>query len=198
MLLEVAGQRSQISSEPRPFPRCFRGQVVLHHEDGQVAHHLEEGVTLTMSPSISLTFSCISRLPKRLPQVQALHLRLQVGILTARNLVTIDIGDRRLQVPDSEVHIAFPDVCPVIGQLRRSIRLRPVSRSCPSRAATTVAFRGPAGQSSWRRWQRSAMSRRLRLPSGVVATWLPVVSWVCRWMGISRASFRPETKTFAE
>ena len=49
-------------------------------------------------------------------QIETLHLGLQVGVLAARNLIAINVGHRSLQV-GLELHVPFPNVCPVIGQL---------------------------------------------------------------------------------
>ncbi|CAN3973032.1 50S ribosomal protein L7/L12, partial [Dysosmobacter welbionis] len=76
----------------------LRGQVVLGHEDGQVTHHLAGGRHLhnVAHHLIDLTVVLLD-LHKPVAQAQRLHLGLQVGVLTAGDLVAVNIRGIVLQ-----------------------------------------------------------------------------------------------------
>ena len=92
------------------------GQLVLHHEDGQITHHLGGGRHLhnVAQHVVDLDIHLLDVL-ELVAQAQALHLALEVGVLAARHLVAVDIGggvlDARLKLAVAQAHVR-----PVVGE----------------------------------------------------------------------------------
>ena len=88
----------------------LRRQVVLHHEDGQIPHHLGGGGHLHDVPQhlVHVPVHLLHRV-KAVAQAQALHLGLQVGVLAAGHLVAVDVGggvgDAALKAAVAQAHV---------------------------------------------------------------------------------------------
>ena len=92
-------------------------RLVLHHEDGQVAHHLGGGGHLhnVAQHVVDLDVHLLDLL-EPVAQAQALHLGLEVGVLAAGDLVAVDVGggvlDAGLKLAVAQAHVR-----PVVGEL---------------------------------------------------------------------------------
>ena len=93
------------------------GQVVLDHEDGQIAHHFGGGGHLDDAAQhiVDLLVHLLD-LVEAAAQTKGDDLRLQVGVLAAGDLIAVDVGDGALQTV-VEVLVAQTHVSPVVGQL---------------------------------------------------------------------------------
>ena len=123
--LEVGHHGIRESQCLAPLHDILRGQVVLHHEDGQIAHHLGGGRHLhRVAQHIVDGLIHLLDLLKAVAQTQRLHLWPQVGVLTAGDLVAVDVGGRGFQAV-VEALIPQAHIRPVVGQLLHPPQVQP-------------------------------------------------------------------------
>ena len=122
--LEVADHAVGEGEGLAPLHDVLRREIVLHHENGQIAHHLGGRGHLddVAQHLVDRLVHLLDRL-EVVAQAQALHLGFQVGVLPARHLVTVDIGGGVLDAR-FKGGIALPHVGPVVGEFLQLVRLQ--------------------------------------------------------------------------
>ena len=176
--LEVADDGVGIAQICALFHNVLGSQVVLHHEDRQVAHHLGgRGHLDQVAQHVVDLLVHLLNFQETVAQIETLHLGLQVGVLAARNLIAINVGHRSLQV-GLELHVPFPNICPVIGQLLEIHHIQTGITLLAFQGGNHCVQRGLTGQGAH---GGNCQVHNVHAGFGSqVATWLPVVLWVCR------------------
>ena len=99
-------------------------EVVLHHEDREVADHLGRRRDLDDVAEHEVDGAVhLLDLREAVAEAERLDLRLQVRVLAAGDLVAVDIGDGDLEAL-VEALVAQAHVGPVIGQLLQALRVK--------------------------------------------------------------------------
>ena len=83
---------------------CIRDSLGRRRDLYNVAQHVVDGLVHLLD------------FLKPVAEAQRFDLRLQVGVLSAGNLIAVDVGDRIFKAV-VEVCIAQTDICPVVGEL---------------------------------------------------------------------------------
>ena len=122
--LEVGDDRVGVGQCAAALEDIFRGQTVLHHEDCQVTDHLGGRRNLdNIAQHVVDRNIHVFDILKLVNQAKALNLRAQIGVLTARHLVAVDIG-RGIADVGFELGVALAHIRPVIGQVLQLVRVQ--------------------------------------------------------------------------
>ena len=100
-------------------------EVVLHHEDGEVADHLGAGRDLDdVAEHVVDGAVHFLDVVKAVAEAEGVDLGLEVGVLAAGYLVAVDVRDRHAQAL-VKAGVALADVAPVVGELLQSDGVEP-------------------------------------------------------------------------
>lgn len=122
--LEVGDNRVGVGQRAAALEDIFRGQTVLHYEDRQVTDHLGgrrnfDNIVQHVVDRNIYVFDIL----ELVNQAKALNLRAQVGVLTARHLVAVDVGQGIADI-GFKLGVALAHIRPVIGQVLQLMRVK--------------------------------------------------------------------------
>ncbi|MPM38259.1 hypothetical protein SDC9_84888 [bioreactor metagenome] len=100
-------------------------ELVLNHEDGEVADHLGGGGHLDeVTQHVVDRFVHLLDLLKTGAKAERHHLRPQIRVLAAGNLIAVNFGCGGLEA-DVEGFITQPNVIPIVGQFLKAPHIKP-------------------------------------------------------------------------
>ena len=115
--LEVGYHRIREGQRLASLDNILRRQVVLHHEDGQIAHHLGRRRHLhRVAQHVIDRLVHLLDFLKAIPKAQRFHLRPEVGVLAAGNFVAVYVRGGGFQTV-VKVFIPQSHIRPVVRQL---------------------------------------------------------------------------------